>query len=93
MPFINRLNDPDTGGGVVTSTKQTFFVVGNEYVATDGDPVSSHPPCPDPEIHCAPNAANGVTWFVIQGVPVNVNGDADTCGHVRNTSLDWFNVG
>jgi len=94
MGYINRLTDPNDGGGEVLSTKQTWFTVDGQPVATDGDSVSSHPPCPVEPIHCEGNCftANGATWFTIDGIPVNRDGDADNCGHVRVSNQHWFDV-
>lgn len=86
--YINRVSDPNSGGGVVVSTSQTFVKANGQYIATDGDPVSAHGPTP----HDAPVTANGQSWFTINGIPVNINGDSDTCGHPRASSQSWFDV-
>lgn len=88
MAYINRVTDPNTGGGVVVSTSQTFCKANGQYIATNGDSVSSHGVSP----HDSPVTANGLSWFKINGIPVNVNGNADSCGHTRNSSQSWFNI-
>ena len=87
-PAINRLTDPNTGGGIVLSTSQTFVRVNGQTVATNGDPVSNHGPPP----HDAPLTANGVGFFTINGIPVNTNISQNTCGHLRNSSQFWFDI-
>jgi uncharacterized Zn-binding protein involved in type VI secretion len=88
MSYINRLTDVNTASAAVTSTGQTFATVAGQYIATNGDPVAGHgiPP------HASPVTANGLSWFTISGIPVNVNGNADSCGHTRNSSVSWFDV-
>lgn len=89
LAAINRVTDPNTGGGVVLSTSQTFCKVNGQFVATNGDPVSNHglPP------HDAALTANGVEFFKINNIPVNTNISLNTCGHIRNSSQNWFKVG
>jgi hypothetical protein len=36
-----------------------------------------------PGIHAGPVTANGLTNVIAGGIPVNVIGNADTCGHAR----------
>ncbi len=81
MADVHRLTDPNTAGAGVASTKQDFARIDGLTVATDDDPVVGH----GPGVHAAPFTADGVTWARINGVPINVKGDPDTCGHERAT--------
>ena len=93
MPLmdIDVTGSPNTGGGTSTST-QNFFTVGGQTAVVDGSPVSSHPPCPIVPSHCAASTSNGHSGFSIGGVPVNIKGDPDTCGHPRDPSVPWFTI-
>ena len=88
----NTVTSPDAGGGTVTSSKTPWFRIGGQGIATDGDGVSSHPPCPTDPAHCSPVTSNGHGKFRVGGHSVNINGDADSCGHPRNSSISWFKI-
>ena len=88
MPDINRVGDPNDAGANVTSSLQNGISINGQYIAVDGSPVASHGLAP----HASPNTANGLVSFKINGFPVNVNGNADTCGHVRAASVN-FRIG
>jgi len=94
MMYISRLKDPNEAGGKVVDTKQNWFTVDGLPVATNGDNVSSHPPCPKPPIHCYGRCKtdNGLSWFTIDNIPVNVSSKPDNCGHTRNSNQTWFRV-
>lgn len=85
MPDINRVGDPNSAGADVTSSLQTGIRINGQNVAVDGSPVASH----GIGVHASPNTANGVEAFTINGLPVNINGDADTCGHTRSASVNF----
>ena len=76
---VHRIGDPNTGGGVVTSSTQGSVYANNILIATDGSPVSGH----GIGIHAGPNTANGSSDVIAENIPVNSQGDADTCGHTR----------
>lgn len=87
------MTDVNSGGGAITSIPQSSVYVNNLLVSVNGSIGTSHPPCPDPSIHCAGNweTANGSPDVFIENIPVNREGDADTCGHVRvNGSSDCY---
>ena len=89
---VNVVGSPNTGGGTVSSSKYSWFIIDGSAIATNGDPVSSHPPCPTVPIHCSPDTASGHASWTVGGTPVNINGDGDTCSHTRNSSIDWFQI-
>ena len=83
----NTVLSVNNGGGAVTSSKTQWFRIGGQGVATDGDEVSSHPPS-----HLSPRTSNGHGKFRVGGHSVNINGDLDSCGHFRNSSITWFKI-
>lgn len=92
MSDIHVIGDPNSAGGVISSTPQSTFRVNSKLVSVDGSIGSSHENCPVNLVHCEGNwaTANGVSSFRVEGIPVNVKGDADTCGHTRaNGQVDF----
>lgn len=89
---VNVVLSANNGGGSIESSKTPWFRIGGQGIATDGDPVSSHPPCPTDPVHCSPDTANGHDGFLVGGHPVILNGDRDTCGHFRRSTLNWFKI-
>jgi uncharacterized Zn-binding protein involved in type VI secretion len=78
---VQRVTDPNDGGGIVTSSLQDFVTDQGLPIAVDGSPVSGHPPFVPP--HSGPVTDNGAAFVTINGIAVNRTGDADTCGHAR----------
>lgn len=89
MTAVHRLGDTNTAGAEITSTKQTTVIAGGKPVATDGDPVAGH----GVGVHASPVTANGDSTVLINGVPVNSQGDADSCGHTRAAGLGTVIIG
>jgi uncharacterized Zn-binding protein involved in type VI secretion len=84
MPAVQRLEDANDGGGVLTSTPQDFVTVDNKLVAVVGAMGTSHPPAPDDNTHAAGVWKTAGTSFVrIGGVSVIRTTDVDSCGHTR----------
>jgi uncharacterized Zn-binding protein involved in type VI secretion len=79
MPQVHRLSDPNDDDAVVTSVIQNTVYANNMLVSVDGSPVESH----GLGEHDSPETANGSSTVFINGIPVNRQGDEDTCGHVR----------
>jgi uncharacterized Zn-binding protein involved in type VI secretion len=79
MPQIHRLTDPNTAGAPVTQVVQSKVYANNLLVAVNGSPVEGH----GTGEHSSPKTANGSTTVFIENIPVNKQGDADTCGHTR----------
>ena len=78
MPGVHRNGDSNTGGGIVSSSRNVN--VNGKPISVDGDSVSSHPPS-----HTGVKTANGSGSVNANGKPVNRVGDADTCGHTRSS--------
>lgn len=78
MPKVQRKGDPDTGGGRI-STGIASVRTNGLPTATINMPVSGH----GKRAHSGPKTAGGVSSVRVEGVPISVNGNADTCGHTR----------
>lgn len=89
MTEIHRVTDPNTAGAPVTSSLQSTVIAGGQLVAVDGSPVAGH----GVGVHAAPVTANGDTTVLIENIPVNSKGDADSCGHPRAAGLSSVIVG
>jgi uncharacterized Zn-binding protein involved in type VI secretion len=84
MPAVQRVGDQDAAGGVIQQGDTTVLVNG-QAVAIPNMPVSSHPPYgknTTPHHQTKTKSSQNSTVFV-NGQPVIVTGDTDTCGHPR----------
>jgi len=88
MPAVQRIGDSDSGGGVITSGVDSVRV-NNQVVSVDGSSVSPHSSRP---VH-VPVTANGVASVKAGGRPINVAGNADTCGHARTGGSENVKIG
>ena len=79
MPEVHRLSDPNDDGAVVEQVIQSTVYANGMLVSVDGCPVQEH----GLGEHDSPLTANGSSTVFINGIPVNRQGDADTCGHAR----------
>lgn len=80
MPPVHRQGDPNTEGGIAQNLQSTVFA-NSLLVAVDGTGVTPHFPFIPP--HLAAKTASGSSTVFAEGIPVNREGDADTCGHAR----------
>ena len=78
MPAVQRKGDSDTGGGKILS--------GVGSVRTNGIPtatinlaVSWH----GKKAHASAKTTTGVSSVRVEGQPISVAGNPDTCGHTR----------
>jgi uncharacterized Zn-binding protein involved in type VI secretion len=93
MPgFVQRVGDPNAGGGLITSGNFTVLVNGRP-VATTGSAVSPHPPCPKGGVHCTAKVISSNFSVLVGGKPIATTGDVDTCGHPRSTGSFTVIVG
>lgn len=83
---VHRQDDPNDAGGVVQTPSQDFVFDQDKLVSVDGSPVTPHPPFVPP--HDAPVTANGSSFVFINDIPVNFEGNADSCGHARAAGSD-----
>jgi hypothetical protein len=86
MPGIQRFQDANSGGGIITFIPQTSVFANSKNVAVFGSRGTSHPPCDEPPIHCEGAWQTLITIgtnVFAEGIPVNKTGDIDSCGHAR----------
>ena len=83
---IHRQDDPNSAGGIVMVPLQDFVSVQGKLVAVDGSPVTPHDPFIPP--HVGTVTANGSSFVFINGIPVNFETNADSCGHPRAAGSD-----
>lgn len=85
MPEVHRQFDKNTAGAEITSVVQQSVYVNNLLASVDGSKVQRH------RHHLHPETAHGSNNVFIENIPVNRQGDSDTCGHSRSTgSPDVF---
>jgi len=80
MPAVARTTDADSAGGVVTS-KQSTVLANNLTISVNESSVSSHAPFVPP--HTSPVTASGSASVFAENIPINVQGNSDSCGHPR----------
>ena len=79
MPAVHRQGDANDGGGVIDGVAQGTVYVNGQLASIDGSSVSGH----GLGEHSNPFTANGSATVFIGSIPVNRQGDADTCGDGR----------
>jgi uncharacterized Zn-binding protein involved in type VI secretion len=85
MPAVQRVGDQDSAGGVVLNGDNTVLINGRA-VAIQGASVSAHPCCGRqgcPPTHCNAKTQAKNSSVLVNGVPLVLTGDIDTCGHAR----------
>ena len=92
MLKVARMGDVNSGGGIIQTIPQSTVFANGKLISVNGSRGSGHAP----GIHSL-NAwvtSNGSTTVFIEGIPVNDEGDADDCTHVRvDGSPDVFTHG
>ena len=79
MPAVHRLGDYNEDGAEVYDIPQGTVYANGLLVSVDGSKVEEH----DTGEHNHPETANGSPTVFIGGIPVNRQGDADTCEDER----------
>lgn len=83
MPQLHRLGDANTGGGIITTIPQSTVFANGRLVAVNGSQGTGHAPFVPPHLdHQWTTTSGGPTVFA-EGIPVNKQGDPDSCGHAR----------
>jgi uncharacterized Zn-binding protein involved in type VI secretion len=85
MPAVQRVGDQNNAGGVIVNGDASVLINGR-VVAVQGASVSAHPCCGQrgcPPTHCNAKTQAGGSAVLVNGVPVILAGDVDTCGHAR----------
>jgi hypothetical protein len=85
VPAAQRVGDQNTAGGVIQNGDDTVLINGRA-VAVRGASVSPHAPCgrPGQNIHCSAKTQANNSTVLVNGVPLVLTGDTDTCGHPRS---------
>lgn len=83
MPAAQRRGDANSAGGVIQGG-QTSVLINGRPAATPGLSVSPHIPCsPKARAHCIAKTAGGARTVRVNGKPLILTGNKDTCGHAR----------
>ena len=89
----HRYDDANTGGGKIRTIPQGSkkVYVNDKLLAVDGSKGTGH----GVGIHAenAWDTANGSSTVNAGGIPVNKEGDADTCAHTRTGGSSNVNIG
>ena len=95
MPAVQRVGDQDSAGGVILNGDSTVLVNGRA-VAIRGASVSPHPCCGRrgcPPVHCSAKTQASNSTVLVNGVPIVLSSDVDTCGHPRSGGSPDVTVG
>jgi len=87
----HRMGDANKGGGVIDSIPQSTVKCNDKVLAVNGSKGTGH----GVGIHAvnAWDTANGSSTVNAGGIPVNKEGDADTCAHTRTGGSSNVNIG
>ena len=87
----HRMGDANDGGGTITSIPQSTVKCNGKVLAVNGSKGTGH----GVGIHAenAWDTANGSSTVKCHGIPVNSEGDADTCAHTRTGGSSDVNIG
>ena len=88
----HRMGALNTGAGVITSIPQSTVFCNTSLLAVNGSKGTSHPTGP-PHSAGTWETANGSSTVNAGGIPVNKEGDADTCTHTRTGGSSNVNIG
>jgi uncharacterized Zn-binding protein involved in type VI secretion len=77
-----RQGDANAAGGVVKGGESSVRINGRP-AATLGLPVSPHLPCPLKTSHCTAKTSMGAQTVRVNGKPLILTGNKDTCDHAR----------
>jgi len=83
MPGVVRLDDDNGAGGKIIAGIDSVLV-NNKPICVDGKPISPHAPWGRPHPpHDSPVTTGGLRSVIAGGIPINIIGNPDTCGHSR----------
>lgn len=94
MPAVQRVGDQNSAGGVIVNGDASVLINGRA-VAVQGASVSAHPCCGRkgcPPTHCNAKTQPSQGIVLVNGVPLILTGDVDTCGHARTGGSDNVTV-
>jgi uncharacterized Zn-binding protein involved in type VI secretion len=82
---IQRVGDQNSAGGLILRGDNSVLVNGRP-IAVQNAPVSPHPCCGQrgcPPVHCNAQTRATSSKILVNGIPVILVDDTDTCGHRR----------
>ncbi len=88
----HRMGDANTGGGTITTIPQSTVFANSKVLAVNGSKGTGH----GIGVHATNqwDTANGSSTVNAGGIPVNSEGDADTCvTHTRTGGSSNVNIG
>jgi uncharacterized Zn-binding protein involved in type VI secretion len=87
----HRMDDANTGGGKITTIPQSTVFANSKVLAVNGSKGTGH----GIGVHATNqwDTANGSSTVKCHGIPVNSEGDADTCTHTRTGGSGDVNIG
>ena len=77
-----RQGDFNSKGGIILDGDNSVLINGRP-AATPFLVVTPHPPCPKKIIHCLAFTTGGAATVRVNGQPLILTGDKDTCGDAR----------
>jgi uncharacterized Zn-binding protein involved in type VI secretion len=86
MSGVQRVGDPNSGGGIAVGPGHNDVLVNGRPAAIPGTPYTPHIGCsPDDPIHCFGLIAIGGTARTVyaNGIPLVIDGAKDMCSHSR----------
>ena len=92
---MQRIGDQNSAGGVILNGDSSVLINGRA-VAVQGASVSAHPCCGQrgcPPTHCNARTQANNSTVLVNGIPLVLNGDVDTCGHPRTSGSPDVLVG
>jgi uncharacterized Zn-binding protein involved in type VI secretion len=95
MPAVQRVGDRNEAGGVIQNGDSSVLINGRA-VAVVGSKVTAHPCCGSkgcPPTHCSATTTAKTTNVFVNGKPIIVTGDTDTCGHKRQGGSTSIQIG
>lgn len=95
MPSVQRVGDRNSAGGIILSGDSSVLVNGRAIAVQDVS-VSPHPCCGRkgcPPIHCHAKTQASSSNVLVNGKPLILSGDKDTCGHERVSGSADVSVG
>ena len=88
MPGVQRVGDPNSGGGIATGPGHNYVLVNGRPAAIPFTPYTPHLGCsPEDPLHCFGVIAIGGTAQTVfaNGQPLVIDGAKDLCGHSRTS--------
>lgn len=82
---VQRVGDQNSAGGLILRGDATVLVNGRN-IAVQNAPVSPHPCCGAqgcPPVHCNAQTQASIGEILVNGIPLIILNDTDTCGHTR----------